>query len=198
MQAVVIRGVVYLLAALFLGELIRWELEYAKTWRPFTEYGYIQWMQSTFLFACTLLAFIKSRYSATYKELALCMALFMLVLFIRENDEPIELFLPHGSWKYIALLPAVYLITYAWKNWQEVVTQLTAYARTFSFGMMVSGFVVLMFSRLYGRNIFWEALMGDNFMLRVKLAAEEGVELLGVGLILMAVVEFVLIRDSKH
>ena len=198
MQGVLIRGGVYLLAALFLGELIRWELEYARTWRPFTEYGYIQWIQSACLFACALLAFFKSRYSATYKELALCMALVMLMLFIRENDEPIELFLPHGSWKYVALLPAIYLITYAWRNRGKVVEQMVAYARTFSFGMMVSGFVVLLFSRLFGRNIFWEALMGDDFMLRVKLAAEEGVELLAIGLILMAIVEFVLIRDSKR
>ena len=198
MQGVLIRGVMYLLAALFLGELIRWELEYAMTWRPFTEYGYIQWIQSASLFTCTALAFGKSRYSASYKQLALCMALFMLILFIRENDEPLELFLPHGSWKYVALLPAVYLITYGWKNRHALAAQLVSYAQTFSFGMMVSGFVVLVFSRLFGRNIFWEALMGENFMLPVKLAAEEGVELLAIGLILMAVVEFVFIRDSKQ
>jgi hypothetical protein len=64
---------------------------------------------------------------------------------------------------------------------------------------MLSGMLVLAFSRLFGRNSFWEQLMGDTYLRKVKMVAEEGTEFLALGMVLLAVVEFVLFcRSSKR
>ena len=192
MTAFLIRGFIYLLAAIALGESIRLELELVPDSHPFTEFGYLQQAQSLFLFACTALLLLSAFRDETYRELATCMGLFFLVLLIRENDQPLELFLPHGSWKFIVIIPLTVLLVYAWKNRQAVIAQLVDYSRSFAFGVMISGMVVLTFSRLFGRKSFWVQLMGDDFMRMVKNVAEEGVETLALGIVFIAVVEFVL------
>ena len=198
MQAITIRGVVYLLIALALGEGIRLELELAADWRPFTEFGYLQIAQSLFLFACTLILALQGLRGADYRELAVCMSLFFLALLIRENDQPLELLLPHGSWKYLAAVPTIALLVYAWKNRPVIAAQAREYANSFAFGVMLSGMLVLAFSRLFGRASFWEQLMGDTYLRKVKMAAEEGIEFLALGMVFVAVVEFTLFcRSSK-
>lgn len=197
MPSVLIRGLIYLLFAIFLGELVYWEIVPARSWKPFTEYGYVQLIQSFFLFMMIALLFLSARLTERYRQLSVCMGLFFLGLLIRENDQPLELFLPHGSWKFIVVIPLVVLIAYFWKNRGRVTQQLTAYSHTFSFGVLLSGFVTLVFSRLFGRNRFWHQLMGEDYFRTVKNAAEESVEVLALGLILIAIVEFFIARDSS-
>lgn len=196
MPGLIIRGLVYLLAAIALGLLFVTEPELARTWRPYTEYGYVQVAQSVLLAAGSLLLFLKAWRDITYRQLALCMGLFFLVLFIRENDQPLELFLPHGAWKYVALPVILALLASLWKFRTAIIEQLLEWSRSFSYGVMLSGFVVLVFARLFGRRELWLALMGDNFQRVVKNAAEEGVELLALGLIFIAIVEFFFTRRN--
>jgi hypothetical protein len=49
------------------------------------------------------------------------------------------------------------------------------------------------FSRLYGRQDFWRAVMQDNYIREFKDVAEEAIELLGYSLILFAMIELLLI-----
>ncbi|WP_027962458.1 hypothetical protein [Halomonas halodenitrificans] len=49
------------------------------------------------------------------------------------------------------------------------------------------------FSRLYGRGDFWEAVLQENYVRDFKSGAEEVVELFGYALLLIAVIEFVLL-----
>jgi hypothetical protein len=199
MPAIVIRGVVYLLIAIALGEGIRLELELAADWRPFTEFGYLQIAQSLFLFACTAILALQAVRGTDYRELAVCMSLFFLALLIRENDQPLELIFPHGAWKYFAAIPLTALLIYAWKNRRELVAQAREYSGSFAFGVMLSGMLVLTFSRLFGRTSFWERLMGDTYLRKVKMVAEEGIEFLALGMVLVAVVEFMLLcRTAKR
>ena len=197
MLGVLTRGLIYLLAAIFLGELIRWELVLAKNQSSFTEYGYVQLAQSFFLLAATTLLFLHAYRAERYRQLSVCMALFFLGLLIRENDQPLELFLPHGAWKYIVVVPIVVLVFYFWKNHKQVGRQLVTYSHTMSFGILLSGFVALMFSRLFGRKHFWQQLMGEDYFRTVKNAAEESVEVLALGLILISIVEFFVARNPN-
>ena len=197
MQVVLIRSAAYFLMAVFLGELIRLELGSDESVRRFTEYGYVQWVQSVILIACSVLLFLKARVSVFYRHLYVCMAFFFLALLVRENDQPLELFLPHGSWKYIVVFPVAALAMYFAKHRRLVLEQLVVYSRTLSFGVMLSGFMVLVFSRLFGRKRFWQELMGDEYFRMVKNVAEEGVEVLALGLILIAVVELFISRDTQ-
>ena len=197
MLGVLTRGLIYLLAAIFLGEMILWELALVKDQDVFTEYGYVQLVQSCFLLASTTLLFLHAYRAERYRQLSVCMALFFLSLLIRENDQPLELFLPHGAWKYIIVIPAIVLVFYFWKNRKHVGRQLVNYSHTMSFGILLSGFVALTFSRLFGRKHFWQQLMGEDFLRTVKNAAEEGVEFLALGLILISIVEFFVARNPN-
>jgi len=197
MLGVLTRGLIYLLAAIFLGEMILWELALVKDQDVFTEYGYVQLAQSCFLLASTTLLFLHAYRAERYRQLSVCMALFFLSLLIRENDQPLELFLPHGAWKYIVVIPIAAFAFYFWKNHKHVGRQLVTYSHTMSFGMLLSGFVVLTFSRLFGRKHFWQQLMGEDFLRTVKNAAEEGVEFLALGLILISIVEFFVARNPN-
>ena len=53
--------------------------------------------------------------------------------------------------------------------------------------------VTYVFSRLYGRSDFWEAILQEHYVRTFKDAAEEVVELLGYALILIAVIELTLL-----
>jgi len=197
MLGVLTRGLIYLLAAIFLGEMIRWELVLAEDYRPFSEYGYVQLAQSCFLLAATALLFLHAYRAERYRQLSVCMALFFLGLLIRENDRPLELFLPHGAWKYIVVIPITVLVFYFWKNHKHVGRQLVTYSHTMSFGILLSGFVALTFSRLFGRKHFWLQLTEEYNFRTVKNAAEESVEVLALGLILISIVEFFIARSPN-
>ena len=198
MSVFLLRGFFYFLAAVGLGLLFTNEPHLARDWRPFTEYGYVQIKQAALLLAASLLLFVKARLDNTLRQLAVSLALFILILFIRENDQPIELVLPHGSWKYVALPVVIMLLAYLWKNFGQVREQLLEWSRSFSYGVMLTGFTVLVFARFFGHGELWEHLMGDQFISKVKYAAEEGVELLALGLIFVAAVEFLLYHRSER
>ena len=194
MTRIALRAVFYIIFAILLAELMRWELRLAHTGLQYSEYGYVQWGQSLFLLAGTVLLFMKAYRSDGWRQLAVCMALFFSMLFIRENDQILELVLPHGSWKYIVAVPLLVAAVYYWRHRRVVHEQLIDYARTASFGILLSGLVVLAFSRLFGRSSYWKQVMGDDYIRVVKNAAEEGVEFLALGLVMMAAVEFLPVK----
>ena len=190
MTGLLVRGSFYVIAALLLGQIAAWELSYGR-YGAFTESGSVQLIQSAFLAACAASLIFGTRKTA-YRQLAVCMGWFFVALLVRENDQPLELFLPHGSWKYIVVLPAGILAFYFWKHRADVKEQLLTWSRSLSFGVMASGFLVLVFSRLFGRASFWEEMLGEHYLRIAKNAAEEGVEMLALGLIFIATVEFVI------
>lgn len=194
MPGFIIRGFLYFISALLLGLLFYLEPTLAKTWRPYTEYGYVQITQSILLFSCVLLLGLKAWRDVDYRQLSLCMGTFFLILLIRENDQPLELFLPHGAWKYFALVPLVALIACMWRRWAVVKDQLLDWSRSFSYGVMLAALTVLVFARIFASKHIWMRVMGEDYRRYMKNAAEEGVELLALGLILVAVVEFVISR----
>jgi hypothetical protein len=58
---------------------------------------------------------------------------------------------------------------------------------------MVTGFLVtFVFSRLFGRTKLWEAILEADYNRWGKNAAEEGIELLGYSLFLIAGIEILL------
>ena len=198
MRSLITRGILYILTATVLAELVRLELELNWGRMPFNEFGPVQVAQSLMLAIGVALLLIKYRRSGQYRELALCMALFFGILLIRENDQTLELFLPHGSWFYFAAVAMLALGVIFWRSRGTVIPQLLEYSRSLGFGVMLGGMTVLLFSRLFGRKSFWDALMGEGFQRAVKNAAEEGVELLAIGLMLAAIVEFLLIGDRRR
>jgi uncharacterized membrane protein len=63
---------------------------------------------------------------------------------------------------------------------------------------ILSGFIITyIFSRLLGRSKFWKLMYHDESYRLAKAATEEGIELLGDTLMLIAAIEFVLFYWSE-
>lgn len=116
MHTIAVRMILYILLAALAAQLAWAEVRYV-TWRgPFTEWGFVQTMQSVFLAACMILLFRMARVRQQQASLAFLGALSMTILFIREQDQLLELFLPHGAWKFFALPVAPFCFGTAFAN----------------------------------------------------------------------------------
>lgn len=198
MGGFIARALIYLVLGAALAQIPFLEAQQVNRAALFSELNYTELTQSAMLLCATLLAFYKASRDDGFRELAVCMALSFLVLLIRENDQTIEMVAPHGTWKYIAIFPMFACLAFYLKNRSAVAEQLNQFVNQRSFGILLGGLSVLMFSRLFGRTSFWQAVMADHFAKIAKKAAEEGVELMALGLILAAIVEFTVFSRSQR
>ena len=104
-----------------------------------------------------------------------------------------------GAWQLLAFLVISVTGVLIWKHRKNFWQDLTDYYNSLSFGFLLAGFLTtFIFSRLFGRTVFWETLMEDRYFRSVKNAAEESVELLGYGLLLIATFEYLLLVKSRR
>lgn len=108
---------------------------------------------------------------------------FFLAAAARECDAWLD---PLAKWAWLvpSLGVTAVAVAWAWRNRESVVPGLAAACRTRHFGLLAAGLAVLLgFSRLFGWKAMWLPLLGEEHYRIVKNAAEEGMELLGVVLI---------------
>ncbi len=186
------RAVLYMLWAAAAMQLALIEVRHVTWQDPFSELGYVETLQSMFLAASMGLLLWMAHARPRQAQLALCAALAVCILLIRENDQVLELFLPHGAWKWFALPVAIVLL---WKYLRQrgtLHTQAQLLSASPPFGVYLAAGSTLMFSRVFGSTRFWEAVMGERYIRQVKNTAEEGVELFALGLIFAATLEWLL------
>ncbi|AWH87705.2 hypothetical protein [Limnobaculum parvum] len=96
----------------------------------------------------------------------------------------------HGFWLYPALLVTAICLLYASFNIKNTLVQLANFTCSPNYGFMISGLVcILIFSRLFGMKYLWYHLHPEQphfLMYNVKAAVEEGAELFGYSLCLIA------------
>ena len=111
---------------------------------------------------------------------------FFACMLIRELDFLFDA-LSHGSWVWFALATAAACLAIALLNPRRVVMELADFLRQPDCGMMCAGLpIVLVFSRLFGMRDLWQHLMLNGYNHTVKNMVEEGCELLGYSLCLLA------------
>jgi hypothetical protein len=136
--------------------------------------------------------FIASRFK-TFKYIGLFAALFFLTHLIRERDATLDAVFD-GLWQLLAFPVAGIAVFILFKNWKKAMAEFKLLYNDYSFGVLFIGFLVLhVFSRLFGKGKNWEALMGVDYERVVKDAAEESIELLAYGIILIGTIEIVLL-----
>ncbi|TYR37589.1 hypothetical protein FXV77_06215 [Sphingobacterium phlebotomi] len=186
-----VRFFIYALSAFLIAELIRFDAQTGSIDTKFSENSYTEYMQSIFLLISSILLFVIYRRPQPRSYLALLLFAFTSVSFIREQDVYFENLIGQTSWfipVLAILISTLYLVI---RNWKTFVVQLNRYRHTFSAGLLTSGIITTyIFSRLFGRRIFWEAVMEGHYFRGVKNAAEECLELYGYLFILIAVMEF--------
>lgn len=192
MNALWIRGVCYVALAAVLAQVSMLEAQHFSPLDRFSEMGYVEVGQAGLLAIMVLalgLAAWRRPEPAPLMQLA---ALVFAMLLVRENDQTLELWFPHGFWKWPALTLFAWAVVVAVRRWAQVKTQLMTLSQTRAFGVLLAGCTALVFSRLFGRGDLWEAIMEERYWRPVKNAAEEGVELFALGLLAAGVTEWIL------
>lgn len=137
--------------------------------------------------ACFLLV---ARFSTSLRPVSVMLAALTCMMFIREADFFLDAYLFDGAWQALVALILVVAAVYLWSQPHSIGESIQVYAQQPSAGILLSGILVtFVFSRLFGRASFWEAVMGEGYLRVVKNIAEEGTELLGYGLIVIAALE---------
>lgn len=164
----------------------------------FSEQGFTEHMQSVLLGLCSALLIYVHQRLPHFRHLALLMFAFLFASLIREQDARLDAYLFDGAWQVLVtlvILPSLYVVI---RSRRAFLDEFSRYADSFSFGLFAAGFLcTYVFSRLYGRGAFWEAIMQENFVRVFKDTAEEVTELFGYALLLLAVIELILLARRQ-
>jgi hypothetical protein len=116
---------------------------------------------------------------------------FYSCMLIREMDFLFDL-VRHGAWLWFALATTAACLAMALRQPRQILPGLVSLVQHRSWQMMAAGLLaVLVFSRLFGMHQLWEKLMLDGYNRVVKNMAEEGSEMFGYSLCLIASARYV-------
>ncbi|MFO7936643.1 MAG: hypothetical protein R6V06_03445 [Kiritimatiellia bacterium] len=158
--------------------------------KSFREDSIVEWIQFSFLFLAAgmfLFAGVKNR---THSALSYIIALFFLIACMRECDRFFDRLICDGFWKIPVSVLVTAIITLIFLQTRNVIDSTRTVINWRAFGMLASGFMVLLFSRIFGHNNFWSDLIGPKNQRTVLRVIEEGVEFLAYFIFLAGSVEY--------
>lgn len=188
-----LRLIVYGILVVLTAEFIYWDALQFPIETRFSEESWTEKLQEILLIMMTFTLLIIALSASSYKYVAWAMFSFTGSSFIRELDSFLDTLLFYGAWQVgvfslIAVVVPICIIHF--RAFSEAVKK---YVHTLSFGLFLSGILTTyVFSRLFGRKIFWYTIMEEHYIRAVKNAAEECLELFGYLLMTFAVLEFIL------
>jgi len=186
-----VRSLLYLLFIVGVAQIFSMEGYSQLTKSDYSEHSATEKMHDIFAFISCVVFFIAARFSRSLRPAAVIVGTLAGLMLIREFDAFLDENLFDGAWQVLVYSSIAASAFYLFKQTYPIKESLLEYSRTSSAGIFLSGIlVVLAFSRLFGRGSFWEAVMGDSYMRLVKNIAEEGTELMGYALLVIAAVEF--------
>lgn len=160
----------------------------------FSELGFTEFAQTLTLASCCGLLLYIRQVLKVFPNVTLLLFAFIAASLVREQDYFLDVYVADNSWKVIVAL--IILPSLGWVIYQRrrFLDELSHYSNTFSFGLFAGGVLTTyVFSRLYGRQVFWRAVLENDYVRIFKDVAEEVVELLGYSLILFAIIELLLL-----
>ncbi len=161
-----------------------------------SEYTWIELFEAVILsLTCLMFVMAACLHHRSRDESLKTMAILLCGLFgcllIREMDYFLDYQLFDGAWQTLVSIILIAMVSYAVIKRSVFGDGFSRFVHSNSAGLIAIGMLILViFSRLFGKGDFWEALMGDHFFRPVKDVAEEGVELLGMVVIFIGSVEF--------
>lgn len=189
-----LRVVVYAGLMFLLNEIFMYDATHPTSTGKFGEVSVTEIAQEAFLFMLGLIFLMVGRFNPGLTPISRLMSVFFFMAFIREFNNQIDF------WFYL-VLPLMLLFFWMLYHYRkDLLTSITKLLKIPETGYLVTGFLVtFVFSRLFGRTKLWEAILEADYNRWGKNAAEEGIELLGYSLFLIAGIEIFLsvIRSSK-
>ena len=163
------------------------------------EGSFTECSQEILVFLTAVVAAVVGFMKPRIRALAYVFSAIALVSLIREMDAFLESNLFDNAWQLFAIIVILPTVWFVYRNLSKLIDQLHGISNTFSFGLIFSGAIIIhVFSRLFGRESIWIALMTEEKYIRsVKDASEEAIELLGYAIIFMGVVELALLFSAS-
>jgi hypothetical protein len=175
------------------------------TWNPFdreilfTEFSFVQFAQSIML-VIGIVATSRLIREKVLVELCVLFVFLLVCALVREADSFLDRIFD-GLWQIlIAILLAGAIYHYV-KHKTAINEQIAWLGGHFSLGLMLAGFVIVTgFARVFGLGSMWKEVMGDQYTKTIKYFAEESVELLGYGILVVGIIEFSIaaLRHFQH
>lgn len=197
-QTILVRAVLYVL---FIGAIAQGaylEALYLPSVR-FSELGFTELTQTLVLATCCAMLVYVRHVLKVWPTVTLLLLAFVAASLVREQDYFLDNYVARHTWKVLVALIVIPSITWVIIHRRRFLEEFTYYSNTFAFGLFTAGVLTTyIFSRLYGRQDFWRAVLEENYVGTFKSAAEEVVELLGYSLILFATLELLLLALRIH
>lgn len=189
------RIAVYAALMFALNAVFMYDAQHPTVTGKFGEVSGTEILQELFLFLLGIIFIFVARLDRSIAAIANLISVFFFMAFIREFNNQID------YWFYL-VLPLMLLFAWlAFRDRKKLVDGFYNLLQIPSVAYLFIGFLVtFIFSRLFGRTKFWEALLEESYTRPAKNAAEEGIELLGYSLFFIAGIEilFYVLRKRKE
>jgi len=188
-----VRIVVYSGLMVLLNQIFLYDATHPTSTGKFGEVSATEIAQEAILFLLGLVFLATGRLNKAISPISKLISVFFFMAFIREFNNQIDF------WFYL-VFPLIFL--FAWllfRNRKALVPAMKYFLELPATAYFMVGFLVtFVFSRFFGRTVLWEAIMENDYNRWAKNAAEEGIELLGYALFLVAGVEILVAVLRKH
>jgi MFS superfamily sulfate permease-like transporter len=165
----------------------------------FTELGFTEFTQTLVLATCCAMLVYIRQVLKVWPTVTLLLLAFLAASLVREQDHFLDSYVAHNTWKALVALIIIPTLVWVVKQRRRFLDEFAYYSNTFSFGLFTAGVLTTyIFSRLYGRQEFWQTILDDNYVRNFKNIAEEVVELLGYSLMLIATLELLLLARRVY
>lgn len=157
----------------------------------YDEVGPVETFQTVFVLGAALIFLSAAGIDRERISTAVLIAGLFFCMAVRESDYFLDELVCRNAWKVIVAGIVFFFAHYAVRNRQEAIRSVMSFMSESSFGIFISGLLVLIvFSRLFGYGPFWKAIMDDSSYKTVKTIVEEGVEVMGYFLLLVSSLEY--------
>ena len=154
------------------------------------EQSLTEWLEVGCALVSGLCFILAARLDRQLRPAAAMLAALCAMMCIREADFLLDAYVFDGAWQTLVTAVLIGITLYLWRQQQSVSQSIRKYAALPSAGVLLGGFLVLfVFSRLFGRESFWAVVMGERYQRVVKNVVEEGTEIMGYSLIMIAAME---------
>ena len=148
-----------------------------------TETSLTEWVQEIFIFISAVIFAYSAYKSPNFKGLFILIAGLFGTMFIREQNNFLDLISP-GFWIYPALVLTLIALILAYKNKKTILNPLIEFSQTKTFVYLFIGLLMVMvFSRTFGTGSLWREVLGEHYKASFKQIIQEGLELLGYAFI---------------
>jgi hypothetical protein len=191
--ALVLRLLSYCLWAALVALAATAEGHWYGTGSRYGEASLVEYLETMFLVLVAALFWIAASSSTEWRGLCTALALVAVVAAIREQDSFFDHNVFDGFWQLLAAAVLGALAWYVYRYPGSVAAEARSFLETRGAGLLLAGFItVFVFSRIIGMQSFWRSVLGDHYQRVVKNFVEEGTELFGYSLLILAAVETII------